>query len=108
MKIKPKKIFNTCIFCLFVLFVSLYIASNAGYYEYQNKEKVKFTEEKMKEFEEDLKLGKKVDIKDYLTSNTKNYDNKVTELGLTLSDIVNNGIINGLEKTFRLVEKLIE
>ena len=71
-------------------------------------QKVKFTEEKMKEFEEDLKLGKKVDIKDYLTSNTKDYDNKVTELGLTLSDIVNNGIINGLEKTFRLVEKLIE
>lgn len=108
MKIKPKKIFNTCLFCLFVLFVSLYIASNAGYYEYQNKEQVKFTEEKMKEFEEDLKNGKKVDIKDYLTNANKDYNNKVTELGLAMSDFVNNGIINGLEKTFKLVEKLIQ
>lgn len=108
MKINPKKIFNTCIFCLFVLFVSLFIASNAGYYEYQNKEQVKFTEEKMKEFEEDLKKGKKVDIKDYLTNTDKNYDNKVTELGTSMSDFVNNGIISGLEKTFKLVEKLIQ
>lgn len=108
MKINPKKIFNTCIFCLFVLFVSLFIASNAGYYEYQNKEQVKFTEEKMKEFEEDLKKGKKVDIKDYLTNTDKNYDNKVTELGTSMSDFVNNGIISALEKTFKLVEKLIQ
>lgn len=108
MKINPKKIFNTCLFCLFVLFVSLYIASNSGYYEYQNKEQVKFTEEKMKEFEDDLKNGKKVDIKDYLTSTDKNYNNKVTELGVAMSDFVNNGIISGLEKTFKLVEKLIE
>ncbi len=108
MKIKPKKIFNTVLFCLFVLFVSLYIASEAGYYEYQNKEQVKFTEEKMKEFEEDVKNGKKVDLKDYLTTTEKNYANKVTELGVTLSDFVNNGIIKGLEKTFKLVEKMIK
>lgn len=108
MKIKPKKIFNTIVFCLFVLFVSLYIASSSGYYEYENKEKSKFTEEKMKEFEEDLKKGKKVDIKDYLVNETKKYDNKVTDIGLALSDALNSGISTGLEKTFKFVEKLIE
>ncbi len=108
MKIKPKKIFNTIVFCLFALFVSLYFASVNGYYEYQNEEKTKITEEKMKEFEEDLKNGKNIDIKDYLTEDNKNYDNKVTEFGLTLSDIVNNGILHGLERTFNIVEKLIE
>ena len=108
MKIKPKKIFNTIVFCLFALFVSLYFASSTGYYEYQNKEKTKFTEEKMKEFEKDLKEGKKVDITNYLVTDTSNYNNKVTELGLTISDIVNNGILNGLQKTFEMIEKLIE
>jgi len=41
MKIKPKKIFNTIIFCLFILFISLFFASESGYYEYENKEKKK-------------------------------------------------------------------
>ena len=54
------------------------------------------------------KEGKKVDIKKYLTDNTKKYDNKVTDIGNTLSDMINNGISGGLEKTFKVVEKLIE
>ena len=36
------------------------------------------------------------------------YDNKVTEIGNTLSDLINNGITGSLEKTFKVVEKLIE
>ena len=38
MKIKPKKIFNTIIFVLFTLYISFYIASVSGYYEYEKKE----------------------------------------------------------------------
>ena len=100
MKIKPKKIFNTIMFVLFTLYISFYVASVSGYYE--------MTEEKMKEFENDIKNGKKVDIKDYLTDNKVKYDNKVTEIGNTLSDLINNGITGSLEKTFKVVEKLIE
>ena len=65
MKIKPKKIFNTIIFVLFMLYISFYIASVSGYYEYEKKEETTLTNEKMKEFEKDLKEGKKVDIKKY-------------------------------------------
>lgn len=108
MKIKPKKIFNTIVFSLFVLYLSLYIASSQGYYEYQNKKESKFTEEKIKEFEEDLKNGKKVDIKDYLVNDVKKYDNKITELGLTLSEMLNTGVNTSLEETFKIIGKLIE
>ena len=41
-------------------------------------------------------------------NNLKKYDNKVTDIGNTLSDMINNGISGGLEKTFKVVEKLIE
>lgn len=108
MKIKPKKIFNTVVFCLFAFFVSLYIASASGYYEYENEKQTKFTEEKMKQFEEDLKKGKKVDLEDYLDTSSVKYDNKITNIGLSLSDILNDGITTGLEKTFKFLEKLIE
>jgi hypothetical protein len=108
LKIKPKKIFNTIMFVLFTLYISFYVASVSGYYEYEKSEQNKMTEEKMKEFENDIKNGKKVDIKDYLTDNKVKYDNKVTEIGNTLSDLINNGITGSLEKTFKVVEKLIE
>ena len=108
MKIKPKKIYNTVMLCLFVLFVSLYIASETGYYEYQNKTKAQFTEEKIKQFEEDIRNGKEIDIKNYLAQDVKKYDNKVTKLGNALSEIVDGGIMNGIEKTFSAIEKLIE
>ena len=108
MKIKPKKVFNIIIFCLFVLFLSLYIASESGYYEYENKEKTKLTEEKIKQFEKDLNEGKRVDLKDYLTNETYNYDNKVTKIGNKLSDIIDFSMIEGLEKTFSTIEKMIE
>ena len=108
MKIKPKKIFNTVIFILFTLFVSLYIASNAGYYEYQNREKTTLTKEKIKQFEKDINNGKRVDIKDYLTTDSKNYDNKITKLGNKLSDIIDYSMMHSLEKTFNFFEKMIE
>ena len=103
MKIKPKKIFNTIMFVLFTLYISFYVASVSGYYEYEKSE-----QKKMKESQNDIKNGKKVDIKDYLTDNKVKYDNKVTEIGNTLSDLINNGITGSLEKTFKVVEKLIE
>lgn len=108
MKINTKKIFNSIIFALFTLFVSLYIASNNGYYEYQNKEKTQLTKEQIKQFEEDVKNGKRVDLKDYLTTNEKNYDNKITKLGNTLSDVIDYSMMEGLEKTFNFFEKMIE
>lgn len=108
MKLKPKKIFNTILFVLFTLYISFYIASVSGYYEYEKSEQNKMTEEKMKEFEKDIKDGKKVDIKDYISNNTIKYNNRITEIGNSLSDLINNSIIGGLEQTFKLVEKLIE
>ena len=108
MKVNPKKILNTILLCLFILFVSLFIASSNGYYEYPNKETTKLTEDKIKQFEEDIKAGKKIDINNYLIKENKNYDNKVTKLGNTLSDIIDYSMMDSLEKTFKFVEKLIE
>ena len=105
---KPKKIFNTIVFCLFVIFLSIYGASKAGYFEYTNKVEAEFTEQKMKEFEKDLEAGKNVNLKDYLSSDIKNYDNKITNVGGSISDIVSNGIVNTLEGTFKIIEKLIQ
>lgn len=105
---KFKKIFNTTVFCLFVIFLSIYGASKSGYYEYENKNKTILTESKIKEFERDIENGKNVNIKDYLVDDTKHYDNKITHLGTKLSKVINNGIISGLEKSFKVIEKMVQ
>ncbi len=105
---KLKKIFNTTVFCLFVIFLSIYGASKSGYYEYENKKKTTLTESKIKEFERDIENGKNVNIKDYLVDDTKHYDNKITHLGTKLSNVINNGIISGLEKSFKVIEKMVQ
>ena len=61
---KPKKIFNTTIFCLFVIFLAIYGSSKTGYYEYENKKQKELTEEEIKKFEEDVAKGKNVNIND--------------------------------------------
>jgi hypothetical protein len=102
------KIFHGTLLILFIVFISIYLSSTSGYYEYENKKQTKLTEEKMQEFEKDLEEGKNVSLKDYLSDETVNYDNKITNFGSKLSDFVCNGIIKGLEKSFKVVEKLIE
>lgn len=108
MKINQKKLFNSILFALFTLFVSLYIASNAGYYEYQSKEKTELTKKQIIEFEKDIANGKKVNIKNYLKKDTKNYDNKITKLGNRVEDIIDYGMKSTFEATFKFFEKLIE
>lgn len=103
-----KRIFNMTVFCLFVTFLAIYGASVTGYYEYENQKEAQFTEESMRQFEKDLSEGKNVNLKDYLKTSTKNYDNKITDLGSTLSNIVCDGIVSGLEGTFKIVEKLMQ
>lgn len=101
------KIFWGFILVLFVIFISIFIASKSGYYEYENKNKKIFTEEKMKEFEEDVRLGKNIDIKKYLKSDEKDYTNKITKVGDIASSLISRGITKGLEGSFKFLEKML-
>lgn len=102
------KTFWTIMLVFFIIFISIFMASSTGYYEYENKSRTVLTEEKMKEFEEDVANGKSVDLKNYFEDNNKNYDNKITDVGSTISNIVSTSIFKGLEKSFKLIEKLVE
>lgn len=101
-----EKSFWTVMLIFFIIFISIFMASKSGYYEYENRNRKEFTEEKIKEFEEDVKLGKNIDIKDYLTDNEKNYENKVTKIGETASSLITNGVTKGIEGTIKVFEKL--
>ena len=92
---------------LFIIFICIFSASSSGYYEYSNNKKTVFTEEKIKQFEKDVDEGKNVNIKDYLETNSKDYTNKVTNFGDSVSNFINSSVNFVLKGGFKIVEKMI-
>lgn len=105
---KNKKIIYFCFIILIVSFLSVFFSSKTGYYEYSNNKKTVFTEEKIKEFEKDISEGKNVNIKDYITDESKDYSNKITNLGNNVSNIITDSVNMFLKKSFSVIEKMIK
>ena len=94
-------------FILFLIFICIFSSSTSGYYEYSNNKKSIYTEKKIKEFEKDIAEGKNVNIKDYVSDNSKDYSNKITRLGDGLSEIVYKSANFVLKIGFKVIEKMI-
>ena len=103
---KNKNIFLKIISILFLIFISLYTMDNLGYYNVATKNKV-LTEEKIKEFELDIKNGKNIDIKNYTTDNT-NYKNFYSNIGYNTSTCIDNVLNKGLKKVGSVLKKLFK
>lgn len=100
-----KNLFVFFMTILVVLFLGLYISQMTGYYSYQESKKTQMTENAIKRFEQDLKDGKEINVKDYLEEEA-NYSNALSTLGMktsrmieTLFDKTMNAIFNGISKT---------
>lgn len=102
------KIFSLIFFTLLISFAAIYISSATGYYEFEQHKKMTLTEEKIKEFEKDVKDGKEIDIKEYVINDIPNYENNVSKLGSLISLQLENFIQNGLESTFKFFNKLLQ
>jgi len=97
-------IFKYAFMILLFSFTTLYIASYNGYYDYTNHKKVILTNEKIKEFEQDILDGKEIDIKDYIVK----VENNDKRLGLKISLFIEEKTNNLIKKTFKLLSKMIE
>ena len=91
---------------MFVAFLSIYISTTTGI-ETDNNKKSVFTEEKIKEFEKDVAEGKNVNIKDYVVDTSKDYTNKITNFGESMSDLIYDMVNGVLKGSFKVVEKMI-
>lgn len=103
-KKKKKNIFLKIIGLLFVIYFSLYLMENLGYYNINTKNKV-LTEEAIKEFEKDVKNGRSIDIKNYVGDNT-NYKNFYSNIGYNVSVSIDNVFNKGLKKVGNVLKKL--
>ena len=105
-KKKKNNIFFKILGVIFIIYISLYLMENLGYYNINTKNKV-LTEQAIIEFEKDVKNGKSIDIKNYVGDNT-NYKNFYSNLGYNLSVGVDNILNKGLKKVGDILKKLFQ
>lgn len=82
-----------------ILFVSLYITQMSGYYQYNESKKSALTDDAIERFENDVREGKKIIAKNYLVEE-KNYNNKISQMGMKLSSIIEKGFNKAMNAIF--------
>ena len=101
------KIFRKIFLILLIAFTALYVSESAGYFEYKEHNKKVMTEEKIKQFESDIKNGKNIHLEDYVVNDTKSYESKGSKIGESISKKVEKYVINGLNSTFKFLNNVL-
>lgn len=102
------KLFNIIFFMFLLSFIIVYFSQITGYYQYQNYKKSELTKEQIKQFESDIKNGKKVDLSQYLANSNTTYDNKLSKFTSKVSDGISNVVKKIVESTFKYISKLVD
>lgn len=102
------KVIKILSFVLVVVFFVMFFSSSSGYYEYELNKKSNLTKEAIEKFEEDVKEGKEIDVKDYLVKDNKDYSNNFSKMGLALSNKIGKTFEEGVKLIFKSVGKLID
>ena len=106
MKKKRFNLFGFILSTLFLLYLALYIAYSSGYYESNISKHTIITQEKLEEFEQDIKDNKEIDIKDYVDKEDKDYSSKVSKIGTSISSKIDSFMDGGVSNFFNLLGKL--
>lgn len=92
---------------LIIIYLILYFANITGYYEYTNYNKTTLTNEQIKKFEEDIKMGNNIDINDYVVKKI-DYQNKISKFNKEVSKTVNKVFKNFIQKTLDYLNKIVD
>jgi len=103
-----KKITKLVIIVTLIIFVASYIISESGYYEYTMQQRTIITNEKIKEFEEDIRNNESIDLKEYLDKEQNDYSNKITTLVYNISDNSNKLARKAIKYLFKKLGSLVE
>lgn len=102
-----KNIKNFIYIVIISSFLVIYFSSKAGYFDEIKSRRVELTKEQISKFEEDVLLGKEIDVSDYYGEIENKYNNKVSELGHFLSSKIENLASSLLDKIFKALNDFL-
>lgn len=103
-----KSIIKLILLIIIITFISSYLVASTGYYEYTMQQRTIITNEKIKEFEQDIKDNKDIDLKDYYEEEELDYSNKFTTLVYNLSESSNELARKAIKIIFKKLGSLVE
>lgn len=103
-----KSIIKLIILLIIIIYISSYLIASSGYYEYTMQQRTIITNERIKEFEEDIKNNENIDIKDYLKKEEFDYSNKITNLVYNISENSNKITRKTIKYLFKKLGSLVE
>jgi len=103
-----KSIIKILFIIILTIFIASYFISESGYYEYTIKQQTVITNEKIKEFENDIKNNENIDLKEYLSKEEIDYSNKITNLVYNISDNSNKLARKTIKYIFKKLASLVE
>ena len=101
-----KKILKIILLVIIIVYIFLYISYKNGYYIKRNEENTILTEEKIKEYENDLKNGVDVSKKNYIVVH-ENYSNNYSRTFLKVSEKIEKSFDKTIKFIFRRISKTI-
>ena len=103
-----KSIIKLISLIIVIIFISSYLIASSGYYEYTMQQRTIITNEKIKEFEEDIKNNQNIDIKDYLEEEEIDYSNKFTTIVYNISENSNKIARKAIKYLFKKLGSFVE
>ena len=108
MIIIKKKSLNLILIIIILIYICSYYVANSGYYEYHLQERTYLTNEKIKEFERDVKNDENIDVKNYLVDEEIDYTNRLTNLVYGMSEGGNKLARKVIKALFKKLSYLVE
>ena len=105
---KKTKIYRLIFLLCFISYLTFYISGQKGYYEYRERKKMSFTKEQIEQFEKDVKEGKKIDVNSYIGNTDKDYQNKISNGTLKISETISKYTKKGVNTVFTKLGKVVE
>jgi len=102
-----EKILNVIFLGFIFFFFLLLFAKNNGYYETRNTKNSELTKQQIMQFEEDIKNGKEIDIKNYSPAKEIDYSSSLSNGIYKISLKLENAIDQGIKLLFNKASKAI-
>lgn len=101
------RIITFSIYLLLFIFICSYFVEFSGYYEYSLANKRNLTEKKIRQFENDVKLGKNIELSDYLKDDSIDYSNQLTRKTSELNIKLNDYLKHLIQDMFKIFKRLV-
>ena len=104
---KYEQLLKTIFVFLFIIFITIYITHESGYYEYELHKKVELTNEQIQKFESDIKNNVNIDVNDYIDNKMEDYSNNFSKIGASFSSFTSKYIKEGIEGVLNIITNML-